>query len=41
MWSCWQSDRLKRPKFKQIANDLDTLIKTKKESLSIIPKNIK
>lgn len=41
MLDCWEADRLKRPKFKKIANDLDLLIKSRKESLFVPAKNLK
>jgi Eph receptor A2 len=38
MLNCWENDRLKRPKFKQIVNDLDSLTKSKMECLFILAK---
>lgn len=41
MLECWETDRLKRPRFKQIVQDLDSLVKSKKESLYTSTKNLK
>ncbi len=41
MIECWESERTRRPKFKQIVNDLDILLKPNNEGLLDIKKNIK
>lgn len=33
MLDCWESDRLKRPRFRQIVNELDLILKSKSECL--------
>jgi ephrin-B len=38
MLDCWHTDRLKRPRFRQIVPELDTLIKSKRESLYVMTK---
>lgn len=41
MIQCWESERARRPKFKQIVNDLDILLKPNNEGLLEVKKNIK
>lgn len=41
MLDCWDADRLKRPRFRQIVTDLDTIIKSKRECLYATVKNSK
>lgn len=41
MLCCWDHDGLRRPRFKQIVNDLDILLKSKKENFYSSPKNSK
>jgi Eph receptor B1 len=41
MLDCWNTDRLKRPRFRQIVLELDSLIKSKHESLYVMTKNNK
>lgn len=41
MFDCWQADRSKRPRFKQIVVDIDSLLKSKRDSLYILSKTNK
>jgi Eph receptor A4 len=36
MLDCWEADRLKRPKFRQIVSNLDILLGSQSESLFVL-----